>query len=122
MEPGTALVFVKLAHTAVWAFFVACIVGVPAAALRGRLRLALALSALVWAEIAVLAANDLRCPLTDVAMRYTVDRGDAFDIYLPGWLARNNKAIFGTVFLAGEVVLVWCWRRRRTAPSTISQA
>jgi len=112
VDAGTALVLVKFAHTAAWAFFVACILGVPAAALRGRFRVAVFLSIVVWAEIAVLAANHLRCPLTDVAMRYTADRGDAFDIYLPGWLARENKRIFGAAFLAGELVLAACWARR----------
>jgi hypothetical protein len=53
----------------------------------------------------------MRCPLTDVAQRYTADRRDNFDIYLPVWLARNNKRIFGALFVAGEVVLLWCWFR-----------
>lgn len=113
MSPATALVLVKLLHTVIWAFFVACIVGVPAAALTGRLWLATVLTVVVLAEVAILVANGWRCPLTDVAARYTADRGDAFDIYLPRWLARHNKEIFGTLFVAGEVVLLWRWTRSR---------
>ena len=42
----------------------------------------------------------MRCPLTDLAARYTDDRRANFDIYLPLWLAANNKRIFGSVFVA----------------------
>jgi hypothetical protein len=35
-----------------------------------------------------------------VAARYTDDRRDNFDIYLPLWLARHNKLIFGWLFVA----------------------
>ena len=106
------LVLVKLVHTAVWAFFAACILALPVAALLGRLKSALALSVLVVAEVAVLAANRWRCPITDVAARYTDDRADNFDIYLPAWLARHNKLIFGALFAAGELVFLWCWMQR----------
>ena len=43
----------------------------------------------------MLAVNHMRCPLTDLAARYTVNREDNYDIYLPPWLARHNKQIFG---------------------------
>ena len=111
MDPHTALVLVKVAHTAIWAFFVLCILGVPVAALAGHLGWALALSAIVLFECVVLAANRFRCPLTDVAARYTDERNDNFDIYLPVWLARNNKQVFGTLFVVGELVLLWRWLR-----------
>ncbi len=113
MSPATALVLVKLLHTVVWALLVACILAIPVAALAGRMRLASVLTVIVLGECAILAVNHMRCPLTDVAARYTPDRGDAFDIYLPPWLARHNKQVFGTAFLAGVGVLGWCaWRRR----------
>jgi hypothetical protein len=114
MSPGVALVLIKVVHTVVWAFFVACIVGIPGAALAGRLRLAVALSGIVLLEVAVLGLNAMRCPLTDVAARYTDTRADNFDIYLPLWLARYNKQVFGALWLAGEAVLVWRWLRPRS--------
>jgi len=104
----TALVLVKAAHTVAWAFFASCILLIPVASLAGRLGLAGILSVLVLLEGAVLLANGWRCPLTDVAARYTEDRRDNFDIYLPEWLARHNKRIFSALFLAAEVVLAWC--------------
>ena len=111
MNAGRALVVVKVVHTVVWAFFAGCIIAVPLLALAGQLRVATVLSVVVFGEVVVLAVNRMRCPLTDVAQRYTDDRRDNFDIYLPLWLARNNKRIFGALFVAGEVMLVWCWLR-----------
>jgi hypothetical protein len=113
MDPSAALVLVKVAHTVVWAFLAGCVVAIPIAALAGRLRLAGLLSAIVLLEAVVLALNSMRCPLTDVAARLTESRGDNFDIYLPLWLARNNKRLFGTLWVAGELVLLWRWRRGR---------
>ena len=40
---------------------------------------------------------------------YTEARTDNFDIYLPLWLARHNKAIFGTLFAIGELFVVGRW-------------
>lgn len=75
----------------------------------GHFRWATAFSGLVLVECAVLAVNGGRCPLTDLAKRYTDERGDNFDIYLPIWLATHNKTIFGTLFVAGEVFVLARW-------------
>jgi hypothetical protein len=112
MDPRTALILVKGVHTVAWVFLAGSVVAIPICAVKGRLRLALLFSAFVLVETGVLAVNHMRCPLTNVAARYTSDRRDNFDIYLPEWLARYNKLIFGSLFLAGEGVLLWCWRRR----------
>ncbi len=50
--------------------------------------------------------------MTDWAARFTEDRADNFDIYLPNWLARYNKAIFGTLFVVNEAIVVWLWMAR----------
>lgn len=68
------LTAIKVAHTVVWALFV---------------------------------ANRWRCALTDLAARYTDDRRANFDIYLPLWLAANNKRIFGSIFAVGVVFAIW---------------
>jgi hypothetical protein len=103
------LVLVKLLHTIVWALFAGCIVALPLAGLKRRFNWAVGLTAVVLLECLVLMANRWRCPLTDLATRFTADRADNFDIYLPAWLARHNKAIFGSLFLAGELVILACW-------------
>lgn len=102
---------VKVLHTVVWAFFAGCIIALPFAAALGRFVAAAWLIALVAVECVVLFANRFRCPLTDVAARYTQDRQDNFDIYLPLWLARYNKHIFGTSYVAGILYTAFSWWR-----------
>jgi hypothetical protein len=97
---------IKIAHTIVWAWFAACIVALPYFALRREFRIAWILAVIIGVEVAVLSANRFRCPLTDAAAKYTDDRRDNFDIYLPLWLAKYNKHIFGTLFALGLMLLV----------------
>jgi hypothetical protein len=99
-----ALRRVKVAHTVIWAFFAASIVAIPMCSLLEQHRAALLLIAIVAAEVLVLVVNQMSCPLTAVARRYTDDPRDNFDIYLPEWLARHNKAIFGWLYAAGVVL------------------
>lgn len=107
---GLSLRAVKTIHTLVWAFFAGCILALPVVAWEGNFGLAVALIGVVLVEVAVLAANGMRCPLTAVAARFTEDRRDNFDIYLPRWLARYNKLIFGWLFAAGLAFTWACWK------------
>jgi len=100
---------IKLVHTVVWAGFAACIVAIPVLALQQRFHLAALLALIVLGEVVVLALNRWRCPLTPIAARYTDDRRANFDIYLPEWLARHNKEIFGSLYLAGVALLALRW-------------
>ena len=111
MNATTALLTVKLAHSAAWAVFAGCIVALPVAAYLGKFTLALVLIGCVAVEIAVLALNQWACPLTAVAARYTSDRRDNFDIFLPAWLARYNKQVFGGLFAAGLLYTAIQWWR-----------
>jgi hypothetical protein len=104
-----ALKAIKLLHSIVWALMAGCIVALPVAAWHGHFTWALALAAIIVGECVVLALNDGRCPLTDWAARYTDDRRDNFDIYLPNWLARHNKAIFGTLFVVNAGIALCAW-------------
>lgn len=109
--PARRLVAVKLLHTIAWAFFAGCIVALPWAAWRGEMRLAAWLAAIVMVEVIILALNRFACPLTAVAARYTDERRANFDIYLPEWLARYNKHVFGTLYVAGLAYTLWrAWR------------
>jgi hypothetical protein len=112
MKASTALLMVKLVHTAAWVFFAGCILLLPLAAYAGRFGPAAVLIGLVLFEILILAVNRWRCPLTGVAARYTSERLDNFDIFLPLWLARYNKEIFGSVFLAGIAYTALSWWRQ----------
>ena len=99
----------KLLHTVVWAVFAGCIVAIPVLAWQSQLKLAAVLAGVVLLEVVVLWLNGWRCPLTDVAARYTQDRRANFDIYLPEWLARYNKQIFGPLYGLALVVLAIRW-------------
>lgn len=103
MNPEAQLRAIKAIHTLVWAVFAGSILAVPVLASLGKLPLAWGLIGFVFLEVAVLLVNRMRCPLTDLAGRYTSDRQENFDIYLPLWLARYNKQIFGSLYIAGIV-------------------
>jgi hypothetical protein len=100
-------------HTLIWAFLAASILALPIVAVTRRFRWAAILTGLVLLECGVLALNAGRCPLSDLAARFTDDRAHNFDIYLPNWLARHNKIVFGVLFVVGEMVVLGCWFRQR---------
>jgi hypothetical protein len=104
---------IKSLHTLIWAFFATCIIAIPALAWQRNAEGVVVLGAVVCVEVLVIAVNRGRCPLTAVAARYTDDRRDNFDIYLPTWLARHNKSIFGALFAAG---LLLAWARLTATP------
>ena len=108
-----ALIAVKVVHTVVWAFFVLCIAAIPVLTWRGSFVAAAWFVGIVFVEVLVIVLNRWRCPLTPLAARYTEDRRANFDIFLPEWLARHNKTIFGALYLAGIAVLIASWATRR---------
>ncbi|MDB5860276.1 MAG: hypothetical protein JWQ76_3965 [Ramlibacter sp.] len=109
--PSHSLNAVKAVHTLAWLFFAGCIAALPVASWNGAHVVAACLAAIVFAEVLVLAFNKWSCPLTAVAARYTEDRRPNFDIYLPQWLARYNKHIFGSLYVAGLVFATVRWVR-----------
>lgn len=107
----SSLVVVKIAHTVAWAFFAGCILAIPVASWWGHHAAAAWLCAIVLGEVLILVVNDWRCPLTAVAARFTEDRHDNFDIFLPLWLARHNKLIFGVFYVLGMAFALVRWRQ-----------
>ena len=112
MTPVGRLRLIRALHTLAWAFFVACIGAIPLLAWSARFRAALVVIGIVAVEVVVILVNGWRCPLTPVAARYTDDRRPNFDIYLPEWLARYNKEIFGSLYGVGVVLTLVLWLRR----------
>ena len=102
---------VKFVHTMVWAFFAASILTIPILAWKGEYGYASILIGVVFSEVIVLLVNSWRCPLTAVAARFTHDRRDNFDIYLPEWLARHNKLIFGVLYVLSIAYTAVRWAR-----------
>ncbi len=114
MSGPWVLTVIKAAHTIVWLFFVACILAIWAFAARADYPNAALSICIVFVEVVVLAFNGWKCPLTAVAARHTDDRRVNFDIYLPQWVARHNKSLFGTLYLAG--IAFTLARRTRLLP------
>ena len=106
---SNALRKIKVVHTTVWAFFALCILAIPVFASSGNYRYAVVLIGVVFIEVLVIVFNGWRCPLTSVAARYTTDRRDNFDIYLPQSLARHNKFIFGVLYIAATIYTLALW-------------
>ena len=109
MNAQTRLRTVKIIHTVVWAFFAGCILAIPYYAWMGDIRMSAILCGVVFLEVLILLVNSWHCPLTPIAARYTDNRRDNFDIYLPVWLARHNKTIFGSLYLAGIMYTFFRW-------------
>jgi len=107
------LTAIKLLHTLIWAFLTSSIMALPVLGVLRRFRWAAILTGIVLLECGVLAVNGGRCPLSDLAARFTDDRAHNFDIYLPNWLAQHNKTIFGLLFVAGELVVLGSWLREK---------
>lgn len=109
LSPAAALTTVKLIHTVVWAFFASCILVIPVLDWYSEFTWSALFIGVVAVEALVLILNGWRCPLTSIASRYTDDRRDNFDIYLPEWLARYNKAIFATLYVGGILITAMQW-------------
>lgn len=106
-EPNK-LIFVKTAHTVIWAIMVAAIFSILYAGLSG------VVTALTYASVGLMVFEGLalvvgkgNCPLTPIARQYTDNSKANFDIYLPEWLARHNKVIFGVLLAVGIMLLAF---------------
>jgi hypothetical protein len=78
-------------------------------AINQNFRMALIASAAVMIEVVILALNHMSCPLTAIAARHTDERQPNFDIYLPLWVARYNKQIFGPLYVVAALSALALW-------------
>ncbi len=102
------LLIVKLVHTTIWLFFVLVIGYILYKGIWGEIDPSvLAANALIIGEGIVLALNKWKCPLTIVGARYSESRADNFDIFLPLWLARNNKLIFTSIYCCALLIVLF---------------
>ena len=62
---------------------------------------------LVFIECIILLICKWKCPLTILGYRYTDNHDIGFDIFLPAWLAKHNKAIFSILFSVGLALVLW---------------
>jgi len=102
------LIYIKLTHTAVWSILVAAILYILYAGIFDSVgMLAWFCMGLIFVECITLLLCKGKCPLTLLGYRYANNPGEGFDIFLPTWLAKNNKIIFGTLFSVGFILVLW---------------
>jgi hypothetical protein len=107
MRAKTKLVLIKSVHTLIWLIFVTLIFVVFWSGITGDISVySWIAAASVILEGLVLLVFGGSCPLTLIAKRYSNSSRDNFDIYLPNWLARYNKLLFGSLYCIGLVLLL----------------
>ncbi len=99
MTNAGKLIVIKTIHSIIWLLFNIVLFYLFYAVLSNHI------DKWVWIGLSLIAGEGLmllifhyKCPLTIVARRYSQSDRDNFDIYLPNWLAKNNKLIY-TSFL-----------------------
>lgn len=104
------LATIRAVHTAIYLVMAASTLLLLYAGLSGAtgtwLWVALGLLAI---ESAVFVGSGFRCPLTALAVRYGARKGYAFDTFLPERVTRYTFRVFGTLMVAGLVLLGLRW-------------
>jgi hypothetical protein len=101
------ITLIKITHSAIWLTMASAIFYILYCGITNNLNNTLYISiGLIVLEIVVLLINGWACPLTIVAKNCKSDWKDGDDIYLPKWLAVNNKMIFGSLFVFGIVLVI----------------
>ncbi|MGE0772819.1 MAG: hypothetical protein AB7K37_13975 [Cyclobacteriaceae bacterium] len=95
MTELTKLFWVKILHTLIWVYFNLVLIYLFFAGITDRI------DGWVWFGIGSFAAEGMVllifknvCPLTLWARNYSNSSRDNFDIFIPNWIAKHNKAIY----------------------------
>ncbi len=101
------LTLIKLIHTIIWVFFNVVIFYLLYAVIINKIDSWVWLCiGLVALEVITLLAFKWFCPLTVWARKYSDSEKNNFDIYLPEWLAKYNKLIYGSIFTVSILILL----------------
>ena len=104
------LLCIKLIHTIICVFFVLVIFYILFAGIFNTINVYTFIAiGLVVIEGLILLLFGWRCPFTVLGEKYTDNNEIGFDIFLPEWIAKNNKAIFGVLFGIGVVIVILRW-------------
>jgi len=105
---NTRIFAIKLVHSIIFIFMVACLgyILYCAAARRYDWTLLVALAA-IFIEGLALLLNRGRCPLTTLAERWGAASGTVTDIFLPEWLTRHTFKISTVIVVIELVWLAW---------------
>ena len=101
------LTLIKLLHTIIWVFFNVVLFYLLYAVITNRIdHWVWICIGLVVLEIITLLVFKWFCPLTVWARKYSDSSRHNFDIYLPEWLAKHNKLIYGILFSLSLLILL----------------
>lgn len=102
------LTIIKLLHTIIWLFFNVVIFYLLYAVIINKIDSWVWICiGLVALEVITLLAFNWFCPLTVLARKYSDSEKNNFDIYLPEWLAKYNKLIYGSIFVLSIIILAF---------------
>ena len=101
------LTLIKLLHTFIWFFFNVVLFYLLYAVITNRKdHWVWICIGLIILEIVTLLVFKWFCPLTVWARKYSDSSRHNFDIYLPEWLAKHNKLIYGVTFSLSLLILL----------------
>jgi len=101
------LTIIKTIHTVIWLFFNLVIFYLLYAVIVNKIDAWVYICiALIVLEGLILLVCKKTCPITMIARKYSNSSKDNFDIFLPNWLARNNKTIYTVIVLIALLILV----------------
>ena len=107
MKAYHKLQIIKWVHTLIWVVFAGMVFYILYSGIINNVNLFTRIAiGLILGEGFVLLVFRMYCPLTLLARRYSDSDRSNFDIFLPNWLARYNKLIFTTLFLAGVILVL----------------
>jgi hypothetical protein len=99
---------IRIIHSLIWVIMVFSIFYIIYAGIVNRLDIYLWMNiGLMIFELIVLAINKGSCPLTIVAKKIKKEYKDGDDIFLPKWVAINNKLIFGPLLFIGFLIILY---------------
>ena len=108
MNMSKKLFYIKLMHTIIWVFYVLIISYILFAGIFNKVNVYtwIAIGSVVFEGIILIIFKG-KCPLTIMGYKYTDNLQVGFDIFLPRWLAKNNKMIFGTIYGIGVLIVIY---------------
>lgn len=107
MNQSNRLLFIKLTHTLIWLFFVAVIFYILYSGITNQINIYTWIGiGIIIMEGIVLLVFKMFCPLTLIAKKYSNSEKANFDIFLPNWLAKNNKLIFTIIYIIGLLLVL----------------
>jgi hypothetical protein len=102
------ILLIKIIHTIIWVIMVAGIGYILYCGIYDKIDGSLYIAlGLLGFEIITLLINRWTCPLTIVAKRINPRLQPGDDIFLPRWLAIQNKNIFGFILMVGLLLVLY---------------